>query len=106
MLDNPITAIAGFGPWLARRRGNGLSDVIWVPVWCVDGRVVPCLLAEMHRAGVPAHCTRLRRGWRPPAHHSQWCLWVGYDSYWQAQERLAEVLPPLIGLLHGGTAPA
>jgi hypothetical protein len=105
-LNNPINAILGFGPWLARRRGNGLSDVTWVPVLCVDGRVVGPLLGELRRAGVPARCTRLRRGWRPPPHHSEWCVWVGYDRYGQAEERLAEVVPLLISSLRRGTAAA
>jgi hypothetical protein len=105
-LSNPITAILGFGPWLTRRRANGLNDVTWVPTLCVDGRIVGPLLAELRRAGVPAACTRLRRGWRPPPHHSEWCVWVGYDKYWQAEERLAEVVPLLISSLRRGTAAA
>jgi hypothetical protein len=105
-LSNPITVILGFGPWLARRRDNGLSDVTWVPVLCVDGRVVLPLLAELRRAGVPARCTRLRRGWRLPPHHSEWCVWVGSGRYRAAQERLAEIVPLLISSLcrHNATA--
>jgi hypothetical protein len=105
-LSNPITVVLGFGPWLARRRGNGLSDDTWVPVQCVDGRIVRPLLDELHRAGVPARCTRLRRGWRLPPHHSEWCVWVGYDRYSRGQERLAEVVPLLISSLRRGTAAA
>jgi len=50
--------------------------------------------------------SRRSRIWRPPLHHSQWCLWVGYGSYKQAQERLVEILPLLIALRRGGNPPA
>jgi len=47
----------------------------------VEGRIVAPLLTEVRRAGIPAHCTRLRRGWHLP-HHSEWCVWVvAYSSY-------------------------
>lgn len=108
-MSNPIiaTLVFGpvFGPWLARYRGNGLSDATWVPVQCVDGRIVGPLLAELRRAGVAAHCTRLRRGWRLPPHHSQWCVWVGYERYWHAEERVNEIVPLLIKALRGGAQP-
>jgi hypothetical protein len=105
-VSNPINAILGLGPWLARRRDNGLGDVTWVPVLCVDGRIVGPLLSELRRAGVPAHCTRLRRGWRLPPHHSEWCVWVGYGRYWHAEDRLDEIVPLLISSLRRGTAAA
>lgn len=98
--------LGGFRFWLARYRGNGLSDVTGVPAVCVDGRIVAPLLTEMRRAGLPAHCTRLRPGWRLPPHHSEWCVWVGYSGYRKGQERLAEIIPLLIGSLRGGTAAA
>jgi hypothetical protein len=105
-MGNPVSALRKLAFWVARYRGNGLSDATWVPVLCVDGRIVGPLLAEMRRAGVAAHCTPLRRGWRLPLHHSEWCVWVGYSSYWRGQERLAEILPLLISVLRGGTAAA
>jgi hypothetical protein len=105
-LSNPVTVLGRFGFWLARYRGNGLSDETWAPVLCVDGRIVAPLLTEMRRAGIPAHCTRLRRGWRLPPHHSEWCVWVGYSSCRKGQERLAEIIPLLIGSLRGGAAAA
>ena len=37
-VNRPITQLRGFGRWLARRSGNGLTDDVWVPVLCVDGR--------------------------------------------------------------------
>jgi hypothetical protein len=96
-LSTPVKTLREFRFWLARYRGNGLSDSTWVPVLCVDGRIVAPLLTEMRRAGIPAHCTRLGRGRRLPPHHSGWYVWVGYSGYRKGQERLAEVIPLLLG---------
>jgi hypothetical protein len=91
---------------LVRHRGNGLTDVIWVPMFCVDRRIVDALLTELRRAGVPARCTRLGATWHFPAHPGKWCLWVGQDAYGQAQQRLAEVMPLLVRSLRGRTETA
>jgi hypothetical protein len=105
-MDHRIAASWGWWRWLARHRGNGLTDDMWVPVLCVDGRVVSALLGELRRAGIPAYCARLRPGWRLPLCRSEWCVWVGYNAYGRAQERLAEVMPLLIRSLRRGIAPA
>jgi len=102
-VSSPITAIEGFRWWLVRQRGNGLSDDTWVPMFCVDRRVVDALLTELRRAGVPAQCTRLRASWHLPASPGEWCLWVGRDAYGRAQERLVEVMPLLIRSLRRRT---
>jgi hypothetical protein len=91
---------------VARHGGNGLSDDTWVPVLCVDGRIVSPLLAELRRAGIPAYCARFRRGWHLPSRRSEWCVWVGYGAYGRAQERLAEVVPALVRSLRRGTPAA
>jgi hypothetical protein len=97
------TAFEGFRWWLVRQRDNGLTDSTWVPTLCVDRRIVDALLIELRRAGVPARCTRLGASWHFPTNRSEWCLWVGNDAYWQAQERVAEVMPLLVRSLRGGT---
>ena len=103
-MSSPITALEGLRWWLARDHGNGLTEDTWVPMWCVDSRVVGALLAELRRAGVPARCTRLTATWRlPPTHPGEWCLWVGYDTYWRAEERLTEVMPLLVRSLRRTT---
>ena len=102
-MGNPITAVWAFWWRLARNCGNGLSDDVWVPVLCVDGRIVTPLLAELRRAGVPACCTRFRDGWHLPPRRSEWCVWVGYDAYGRAEERLTEVVPLLVRSLRRGT---
>jgi hypothetical protein len=87
-----------------REQANGLPDDWWVPLLMVDGRIVADLLEELHRAGVPAYCA-----WFKPCRPSfsqRWCLWVGGSSYERAEERLAEVLPLLIGSLRRGPATA
>jgi hypothetical protein len=94
-VGRPIMALEGFRWWLVRHRGNGLTADTWVPMFCVDRRIVDALLTELRRAGVPARCTRLGVSWHLPAHPGRWCLWVGYDAYGPAQERLAEVMPLL-----------
>ena len=96
-------ALEGFRWWLVRHRGNGLTDNTWVPMFCVDRRIVDALLTELRRAGVPARCTRLGTSWHLPAHPGKWCLWVGYDAYGPAQERLAEVMPLLARFVHRNT---
>jgi hypothetical protein len=97
------TALEGIRWWLVRHRGNGLTDQTWVPMLCVDRRIVDALLTELRRAGIPAKCTRLGASWHLPAHPREWCLWVGYDAYWMAQERLDEVMPPLVRSLRRRT---
>jgi hypothetical protein len=84
-----------------RPRGNGMTDDTWVPVWCVDRRIVAELLAELSSAGVPARCDRFRYGGRLLPRRSEWCLWVGNSAYRQAQERLAQVMPQLVRSLRG-----
>jgi hypothetical protein len=97
------TALEGFRWWLVSHRGNGLTDDTWVPMFCVDRRIVDPLLTELRRAGVPARCTRLGASWHLPAHPGEWCLWVGYAAYVRAQERLAEVMPLLVRSLRHRT---
>lgn len=70
----------------------------------VDGRIVAGLLKELHRAGVPAYCAWFRPG--RPSSSQRWFLWVGGSSYERAEERLAEVLPLLMGSLRHGPAAA
>jgi hypothetical protein len=101
-----IAPVWGWRRWLAQQCGNGLTDDTWVPVLCVDGRIVGALLSELHRAGIPAYCARLRPGWQLPPRRIEWCVWVGYNAYGRAQERLAEVMPLLIRSLRRGIAPA
>lgn len=84
---------------LFRLRDNGLTDETWVPLICVDGRVVTFILADLRRAGVPACCVRLRLGWRILLEPSCWCLWVGGSHHRQASERLSIILPRLIRYL-------
>lgn len=81
---------------------NGLAEDVWVPVWCVDRRIVDRLLAELAGIGVPAYCSRLRGRWLPPVRRSEWCLWVGQRSYDRAEVKLAEILPALVKSLQGG----
>jgi len=100
------TALHGFWWRPARYRGNGLTEETWVPMLCVDPRIVTALLTELRRAGVPARCTRLSLGWQLPPQRGEWCLWVGYDAYGDAQQRLAEVMPLLVSSLHRGTKAA
>jgi len=69
-------------------------------VLCGDGRIVTPLLT-----GIPVRCTRLRRGWRLPPHHSEGVV-GGPLRLPECQERLAEIIPLLIGSLRGGTAAA
>lgn len=102
-LEGPIMALEGLRWWLVRDRGSGLTDDIWVPTFCVDRRIVDALLTELRRAGIPARCTRLGASWRPSVHLGKWCLWVGYEEYAAAQERLAEVLPLLVSLARRNT---
>lgn len=75
-----------------REQANGLPDDWWVPVFMVDTRIVPGLLEELHRTGVPACCARFVPR-RPFARC--WCLWAGGSACERAGERLAEVLPLL-----------
>ncbi len=105
-MDDRITPFWGSWRWLARHRSNGLTDDTWVPVLCIDGRIVAALLGELRRAGIPAYCARFRPGWRLPPRRSEWCVWVGYNAYGRAQERLAEVMPLLIRSLRRGIASA
>jgi hypothetical protein len=100
------SAFWGFRQWPMHLLHNGLSDKTWVPVFCVDRRIVITLLTELGRAGIPVRCERLRVGWRLPPGRDEWCLWVGYQAYGPAQERLAEVLPPLLRSLRRGIAPS
>lgn len=88
--------LAGFRWLLIRHRGNGMTADTWVPMLCVDRRIVDALLIELRRAGVPAQCSRLGTNWQLPARPGRWCLWVGYDAYGLAQERLAEIMPLLV----------
>ena len=94
-MNSPVTLLEGFRWWLVRHRGNGLTDATRVPVFCVDRRIVDAVLTELRRSGVPARCTRLGTSWQLLAGPARWCLWVGYDAYGPAQERLAEVMPLL-----------
>lgn len=105
-MSSPVMALGAFWRWLARNGGNGLSDDTWVPVLCVDGRIVTALLAELRRAGVPAYCVRFRGGWHLPPRRSRWCVWVGFNAYGPAQERLAEVMPLLVRSLRRGATTA
>jgi hypothetical protein len=83
-----------------RERGNGLRDDSWVPILSVDGRIVADLLAELHRAGIPAYCARFRLGWHFLLRSGNpWCLWVGASACEKAEERLADVMPLLIDSL-------
>ena len=88
--------LSGLWQWLFRQRGNGLPDDIWVPVLFVDGRIVSALLAELRRAGIPAYCTRFRRGWHVPPPPGMWCVWVGRTADGRADERLAAAVPRLV----------
>jgi hypothetical protein len=91
-----ISGLQGFRWWLAGHQANGLTDDTWVPMLCLDRRIVTALLTELRRAGVPARCTRLGASWNFSAPRDRWCLWAGYATYGLAQERLAEVMPLLV----------
>lgn len=82
-----------------RLRENGLTDETWVPLICVDGRVVKFILADLRQAGVPARCVRLRQGWHILLEPGPWCLWAGGSYYRQASERLSIILPGLLRYL-------
>jgi len=99
-LSNPVSAGRRFTAWLIRFRGNGLDDPVWVPVLCLDGRIVEPLLAEIRSAGLAACRTRMRPGWSFQFDPTCWCLWLGFGRYWEGQERLAEVMPLLLGGSH------
>lgn len=99
-------------PWRGHHRlsrlwrgesANGLQDDWWVPVLMVEGRIVIGLLEELHRARIPAYCTRVMPG---GLSFPRWCLWVGGSAYDRAEERLAEVLPLLTRSSRRGPASA
>jgi hypothetical protein len=77
-------------------RGNGLTDDTWVALGLVEERIVTALLQQLRRDGVPAHCEWISTGLRIPPRPSRWCLWIGYCSYWRADEILGELVPRLL----------
>ncbi len=77
-------------------RGNGLKDDTWVPLGFVEEHIVPALLRQLRQEGVPAFCGWVSTGFRIPPRPSRWCLWIGYRSYWRAEEILGELVPELL----------
>ncbi len=77
-------------------RANGLDAETWVPLGLVEERIVTELLARLRQDRVPAFCAWIRTGWRIPPRPSRWCLWIGYCSYWRADEILGELVPLLL----------
>lgn len=77
-------------------RGNGLTDDIWVPLGLVEERIVTALLEQLRADGVPGRCEWIGTGWRIPPRPSRWCLWIGYRSYWRAEEILGDLVPQLL----------
>jgi hypothetical protein len=83
--------------------GNGLNDIAWAPFADVSSAVVPGLLAEFRRAGVPAYAAAVRRplrrpGRRSPTEASGECcrIWVGSSAHSRAEETLRLALPALL----------
>ena len=88
--------------WLPPRgTGNGLADSGWAPVADIDPAIAAELLAELRRAGVPAHAAPLTgrpRQSRPRegSRGRQYRLWVGTSAYSRAEEVLRTRLPVLL----------
>lgn len=113
-VSRPAPRYGAFGRlwWLpSGGLGNGLDDVSWAPILDISERVVPEILAELRRAGVPAYAApsgtmadmlRARPG-RPAGYH----LWVGGSAYGDAESALLALMPSLSrgttgGEPHGG----
>ena len=98
--------LARFGPtwWLPPGGyGNGLNDIAWAPFADVSSVVVPGLLAEFRKAGVPAFAAAARRPLRRPrrraptdASEECWRIWVGSSVHSRAEETLRLALPALL----------